>query len=190
VPRPESATAPRLAVVVLVLAALSLAAPCRADERVDITATDGVQLIGELGGTSGPGVVLAPAAQQTRGVWAAAASAIAARGFRTLRFDPRGQGDSSGAVDPAAAASDVEGAYRYMLARKIRPVFLIGEGASGPAVVSVARRVAVAGVVVVGASPADAAADLAVPHLFLGGDARNLRDEDITTLVKFLSAAK
>jgi pimeloyl-ACP methyl ester carboxylesterase len=189
VPRPDRTSAPRLAVA-FVLAAVAIAVPCRADERVDITATDGVQLIGELAGTSGPGVVLAPEARHARSVWAAAASAIAARGFRTLRFDPRGQGDSTGTVDAAASARDVEGAYRYVLARKIRPVFLIGEGTSGAAVLSVARRVAVAGVIVVGASPGEIPPDLGIRHLVLTGDAQSLGAADLDELVEFLSAAK
>src|SRR6185295_6778613 len=68
-------------------AVLAVAVAARADERVDITATDGVQLIGELAGATGPGVVLVSAEHATRDTWKVAAQAIAARGFRTLRFD-------------------------------------------------------------------------------------------------------
>jgi len=140
------------AVVALMIA---LVGHATADERVDITATDGVQLVGELAGSSGPGVVLVPAERATRDTWQAAAQALAARGFRVLRFDLRGRGESSGGVDLAAAARDVEGAFRYLLARKIRPVFLVGAGIGGTAALVAAQRVPAAGVVV--ASAPDAA---------------------------------
>lgn len=166
----------------------------RADERVDITAMDGVQLIGDLAGSSGPGVVFTPGERRDRGVWEAVASAVAARGFRTLRFDLRGQGDSTGTVDAAASDRDVEGAFRYLLGRKIRPVFLVGEGVGGAAVLSVARRVPVAGLVVLGSPPADAVAGLAVPSLLLTNagdqDAKTLGGDGLEALIKFLSTPK
>ena len=145
-------TRPCLLIVGLLVVAVAGAA--RGDERVDITATDGVQLIGDLAGTTGPGVVLAPLEHTTRETWEATARAIAARGFRTLRFDLRGHGASSGSVDLAAADRDVEGAFRYLLGRKIRPVFLVGAGVSGTAALVVATRVPVAGVVTVSSPPA------------------------------------
>jgi pimeloyl-ACP methyl ester carboxylesterase len=135
------------------LLAAALAGTAHADERVDITATDGVQLFGDLAGTTGPGVVLAPREHATRKTWETAARAIAARGFRTLRFDLRGHGESNGAVDLAASDRDVEGAFRYLLGRKIRPVFLVGAGVSGTAALVVATRVPVAGVVTISSPP-------------------------------------
>jgi pimeloyl-ACP methyl ester carboxylesterase len=136
------------------LLVVAVASAAIADERVDITATDGVQLIGDLAGTTGPGVVLAPLEHTTREAWEGTARAIAARGFRTLRFDLRGHGASSGSVDLAAADRDVEGAFRYLLGRKIRPVFLVGAGISGTAALVVATRVPAAGVVTVSSPPA------------------------------------
>jgi pimeloyl-ACP methyl ester carboxylesterase len=70
-----------------------------ADERVDITATDGVQLIGQLAGTSGPGVVLVPGPEPDTRAWEAAASAIAAAGFRVLLHDRRNTGASGIVID-------------------------------------------------------------------------------------------
>jgi alpha-beta hydrolase superfamily lysophospholipase len=136
-----------LASVLAVLAAVGAGAA----ERVDVTAMDGVQLIAELYGTSGAGVVLVVAADADH--WKTAADAIAARGFRVLRVDLRGQGSSAGAVDLGAADRDVEGAYRYVLGRKIRPVFLLGTEATASAMRAVAARVPTAGVRV--ASPSD-----------------------------------
>lgn len=143
----------RPCVLIVGLFVVAVAGAAHGDERVDITATDGVQLIGDLAGTSGPGVVLAPFEHTTREAWEAAARALAARGLRTLRFDLRGHGASSGDVDLAAADRDVEGAFRYLLGRKIRPVFLVGAGISGTAALVVATRVPAAGVVTVSSPP-------------------------------------
>jgi alpha-beta hydrolase superfamily lysophospholipase len=143
--------AARVAVGTLLLV---IAVPAAADERVDITATDGVQLIGHLSGASGPGVVLVrDPARESRDVTGTAQS-LAKRGFRVLRFDLRGHGESEGAADPATVDRDAEGAFRYLVGRKIRPVYLVGEGASGAPAVAVATRVAAPRVVVVGASSA------------------------------------
>jgi pimeloyl-ACP methyl ester carboxylesterase len=164
--------------VVLVLLALAAAGPACADERVDVTAMDGVQLIGELAGTAGPGVVLVHGARSDRRRWAAVARALVARGYRVLRIDLRGHGESGGTVDLAAADRDVEGAYRYVLGRKIRPVFLVGEGVGGSAVLVVASRVPVAAVATLGRQPASdgpnprgALAALGMPTLFLVDEA-------------------
>ena len=127
--------------------ALVAAGPAAA-ERVDVTAMDGVQLIAELSGTSGPGVVLVADADPAR--WPAVADAIAARGFRVLRLDLRGHGASAGPAELAAADRDIEGAYRYLLGRKIRPVFLLGTAGTAAAARAVATRVPTAGVEVVG----------------------------------------
>jgi pimeloyl-ACP methyl ester carboxylesterase len=139
-------------VALVAIAAFVAAAAVGADERVDITATDGVQLVGHLSGTSGPGVVLVRDPARTSREWAEAAEAIAKRGFRVLRVDLRGHGDSEGAADAATVDRDAEGAFRYVIGRKIRPVFLVGEGASGAAVIAVAGRVGAGGVVVLGSS--------------------------------------
>ncbi len=136
----------------LLLSAL-VALPAGADERVDITATDGVQLIGQLAGTHGPGVIFVPGPEQDIDSWAGPAALVAARGFRVLRFDLRGHGESDGPADPTAVEHDVEGAFRYVIGRKIRPVYLVGTETSAAAAVAVAARVPAAAVVVVGRPP-------------------------------------
>ena len=179
--RAANADVRRRAIVAVAIVAIVLAVAERyacADERVDVTAMDGTPLIGELGGTSGPGIVLVHGARTDRRQWAAVAAALVERGFRPLRIDLRGHGESSGAIDLAAADRDVEGAYRYLLGRKIRPVFLVGDGVGGSAALVVAARVAVAGVAVAGRQPAEsgpdpraAVASVGVPMLFLVSEA-------------------
>ncbi len=146
---------------------LAAASASHAGERVDVTAMDGVQLIAELDGTTGPGVVLVPDADHDRRAEAATADALVARGFRVLRVDLRGRGESSGSADVAVADRDVEGAFRYLLGRKIRPVFLIGQGATAPAVLAVAARVPTAGLVIVGPGARPDGVKLTVPLLRL-----------------------
>jgi pimeloyl-ACP methyl ester carboxylesterase len=143
----------------LALACL-VAAPAASAERVQFTATDGTQLIGHLYGTRGPGVVLAPMHPADQRSWSAFAETLAARGLRAFTFDFRGYGESGGTRDVAAAARDVEGAYRSLVGRKIRPVWLVGASMGGTAALMVAARVPVAGV-----------ATLSAPLAFQGLDA-------------------
>ena len=125
---------------------------CLADERVDVTAMDGVQLVAELGGTRGPGVVFVPDGGEDRASGRAISDALVGRGFRVLRLDLRGHGESGGSRALDLADRDVEGAYRYLLGRKIRPVFLVAKGTAAEAALRVASRVSTAGIVLVGAS--------------------------------------
>ncbi len=132
------------------LVAVVAALPAFADERVDITATDGVQLIGHLAGTHGPGVVLVPGPDGDGRTLEGPATIVAARGFRVLRFDLRGHGDSDGPADPAAIERDAEGAFRYMIGRKIRPTYLVSAATSAAAAAAVAARVSADAIVIVG----------------------------------------
>lgn len=149
---PDARAAGGLAAILVLLAGLVGVAPTRADdERVQFTATDGVQLIGHLYGTHGPGVILGhmyPADQRS---WAPFAQTLAGAGFRVLTFDCRGYGESEGAKQVAEIDRDMEGAYRYLVGRKMRPVFLVGASMSGTAALLTASRVPVAGVVTLSA---------------------------------------
>jgi pimeloyl-ACP methyl ester carboxylesterase len=135
--------------------------PCAyADERVQFTATDGTQLVGHLAGDTGPGIAFGhmyPADQRS---WSAFARDMAGAGFRTLTFDFRGYGESGGEKDIAAIDRDMEGAYRLLVGRKIRPIYLVGASMGGTAALIVAARVPVAGV-----------ATLSAPIAFKGLDA-------------------
>lgn len=170
---------------------LAFAPVGRTDERVDVTAMDGTQLIAELGGTTGPGVVLVPGADGDRRRWQSLADRIVAAGFRVLRVDLRGHGESSGAIDLGASDRDVEGAYRYLLGRKIRPVWLVGADVGGAASLIVATRVPVAGVIALGNPLAVAALDprpilptLRVPLLFVAADAERDEVRSLATLAR------
>jgi len=167
----ERAFAFRLALALLLALAPVVAA---ADERVDITATDGVQLVGHLAGSEGPGIVLGHMYPADQTSWTAFAREMAAAGFRTLTFDFRGYGESGGTKDVAAIDRDMEGAYRYMIGRKIRPVYLVGASMGGTAALIVAARVPVAGVATLsspvefrGLDAAPVLAGLAMPKLFI-----------------------
>jgi pimeloyl-ACP methyl ester carboxylesterase len=127
-----------------------------AAERVDITAMDGVQLIGVLAGTQGPGVVLMPDPNEDRARGEVTAAALATHGFRVLRFDLRGHGASSGSRDLSALDRDLEGAYRSLLARKIRPVFLVTPNTAASIARELAARVPVAGIAIIGEPPSAA----------------------------------
>jgi pimeloyl-ACP methyl ester carboxylesterase len=148
------------ALLAALLVCSALASAAAGDERVEITATDGVQLVGHLAGEQGPGVVFAHTYRADQRSWTALAQELAHAGFRTLTFDFRGYGESGGEKDVAAIDRDLEGAYRFMIGRKIRPVYLVGASMGGTAALVVAARVPVAGV-----------ATLSAPVAFRGLDA-------------------
>ena len=143
---PSTRTAIAVLIAGLALAATAGGCAPRGDQRVQFTATDGVQLVGYLQGVSGPGIVFAHSYRTDQRRWREFADETAGAGFRTLTFDFRGYGESEGQRDVATIDRDVEGAYRYLVGRKIRPVFLVGASMGGTAVVLVAARVPVAGV--------------------------------------------
>jgi pimeloyl-ACP methyl ester carboxylesterase len=171
-----------------VVAALAFLPAIVAAEPVDITATDGVQLRGDLAGTGGPGVVLVQSAARDRAVWDATAEALVARGFRVLRFDLRSRGGSGGTAAAVASERDVDGAYRYVVGRKIRPVLLVGEGDGGRAALAVAMRLPVAGLVLVGMPEIGTASDVRVPVLRLPGLDALASPADFDRLAAFLRA--
>ena len=165
-----------LVLATTVACTIALAVPSRADERVQITATDGVQLVGHLFGREGPGIVFGhmyPADQRS---WTAFAEEMASAGFRTLTFDFRGYGESVGEKDIAAIDRDMEGAYRFLIGRKIRPVYLVGASMGGTAALMVGVRVPVAGI-----------ATLSAPVAFRGLDAASALPK-LTSRKLFLAA--
>jgi len=163
--------------VACVLAVTAATAWAADGERVQITATDGVQLTGTLYGTRGPGVVLGhmyPADQRS---WSGFAAELSGAGYRVLTFDFRGYGESGGSKDIGAIDRDMDGAYRYLVGRKIQPIVLGGASMGGTAALIVAARVRVAGVVTLsapvafrGLDAADAVTRVRASKLFIAAE--------------------
>jgi pimeloyl-ACP methyl ester carboxylesterase len=196
--RRDRAAARRGGVVAIAAAVLGLHlavafASAAEDERVQITATDGVQLVGHLYGTGGPGIVLGhmyPADQRS---WMPVAEELARAGYRALTFDFRGYGESGGTKDIAAIDRDMEGAYRYLVGRKIQPIVLAGASMGGTAALIVASRVPVAAVVTLSAPLAfqgldatDAVKRVQAPKLFI---ASQVDEPAAAAVARFLALA-
>ncbi|MFD8102973.1 alpha/beta hydrolase [Nocardia fluminea] len=111
------------------------------DARITL---DDVVLQGTVTG-AGPTILLLHAGGEHRGVWVPAASRIAAAGFRSVAFDLRGHGDSTGEANVLRAVADdvVE-----MVRREPAPLVVVGASVGGLAAIAavgepdIARRVA------------------------------------------------
>ncbi|MEV0248866.1 alpha/beta fold hydrolase [Nocardia sp. NPDC050712] len=105
---------------------------------------DGITLRGTVTG-AGPTVLLLHAGGERRGVWAPVAMRMALCGLRTVAFDLRGHGESSGQARTLRA---VAGDVREMVARETGPIVVAGTSLGGLAALvaladpAVARRVA------------------------------------------------
>lgn len=94
---------------------------------------------------TGPTVLLLHAGRERRGVWTPVAARMAGDGLRTVAFDLRGHGDSSGAAATLRALADdvIE-----MVAREPAPIVVVGASLGGVAAIAAladaptARRVA------------------------------------------------
>lgn len=112
-----------------------------------------VTLRGTVTGT-GPTVLLLHAGGEQRGVWAPVAARLTSCGLRTVAFDLRGHGDSSGrATTLRAIADDVI----EMVGREAAPIAVVGASLGGfAAIVSLAEpstAARVAGLVLVDVVP-------------------------------------
>ncbi len=82
---------------------------------------------------TGPTVLLLHAGEERRGIWAPVSARMARCGLRTVAYDQRGHGDSSGrATRLAAFASDVIA----MLRREPAPVVVVGASLGGLAAIA------------------------------------------------------
>ncbi|MFI7119331.1 alpha/beta fold hydrolase [Amycolatopsis sp. NPDC049868] len=90
---------------------------------------------------AGPTVLLLHAGGERRRVWAPVAAVLAGHGYRSVAFDLRGHGDSSGrATTLRALADDVAG----MIASLPAPVVLVGASVGGLAAIAALADPAVA----------------------------------------------
>jgi pimeloyl-ACP methyl ester carboxylesterase len=145
----------RRAAAVTAVAALLLvscangAAPGRV---VRFRTEDGIELAGELRGSGPTGVVLSHMFPTDRTSWADLASLLADRGYRSLAFDFRGHGGSSGERDVPQIWRDVLAAVETLRDRGARRIVLIGASMGGTASLIAASRAEVQGVITLSAA--------------------------------------
>lgn len=107
--------------------------------EISLTLGD-VTLRGTVTG-SGPTVLLLHAGGERRSVWAPVAAILARQGLRTVAYDLRGHGDSSGkATTLRALADDVV----EMIGREPVPIVLVGASVGGMAAIAALAEPAVA----------------------------------------------
>ena len=117
----------------------------RAERRriLRFTASDRVRLIGVVFGRGPRAVILAHEGNSNLCLWVPYARALAARGYRVLAFDHRGDGSSGRAGSRARRDRvdyDVLGAIRAMRARGATSIVLGGGSLGAAAVLSAAAR--------------------------------------------------
>ncbi|WP_431899569.1 alpha/beta fold hydrolase [Nonomuraea sp. bgisy101] len=81
----------------------------------------------------GPTVILLHAGAERRGVWTPVAAALALSGLRTVAFDLRGHGDSSGRATTLRA---IEQDVTAMICREPAPVVVVGASLGGLAAIA------------------------------------------------------
>ena len=154
-----------VATLVAVLAATAPAAPSRADACIATNArfraSDGARLQGAVVGQGRTGVVFAHQVAGDRCQWLPFARSLARLGYRSLVFDLRGYGASTGVAN-VRPDRDVLAAARELRRRGARRIVLVGGSMGGVGVLGAAPlvRPAIAGVV-----------ELSAPTGFGGTDA-------------------
>jgi alpha-beta hydrolase superfamily lysophospholipase len=107
------------------------------------TASDRVRLIGVVFGTGPRGVVLAHQGDSDLCIWVPYARTLAARGYRVLVFDHRGDGSSGRAGSSKRKDRvdyDVLGAIQALRSRGVTSIVLGGGSLGAAAVLSAAAR--------------------------------------------------
>jgi len=121
----------------VVILALFLAAPGRAQKAVTFPTADGGVVSADLYGAGERGVVLAHGGRFNKGSWEKQAQALAAAGFRVLAIDFRGYGQSRGPgdSDPMSAPLhlDVLAAVHYLRKSGAKTVSVVGASMGGGA---------------------------------------------------------
>ncbi len=128
--------------------------PQAGGESVAFEASDGVKLQGHLYSSPGPKrklVVFAHDATRDQITWSAFAKELAAAGIAALTFDFRGYGETGGTKDSSKADADLEAAIRFAGSREYPLIYAVGADLGGTAVLKVASRRDLAGVVAISA---------------------------------------
>lgn len=158
----------------------SAAPPVSAGTVVTFTTNDGVTLSGRLFGrqnSDAAGVVLAHMYPADQSSWYDYARRLADEGYVALTFDFRGYGDSAGTKQIDQIDRDVEAALGEIRAQGVTRVALVGASMGGTAVLIVASRQPVQGVITLsapvefeGLSAKDAVTKVTAPKLFIGAE--------------------
>ena len=144
------------------LAILLVAAACSSSDgspnsrQILITADDGTVLRGQIYGRGAIGIVLVHEAEKDQGQWSDFATSLSLRGFTVVTVDLRGHGNSPGPKELGIADSDAAAALRFLrVSVDVQRSFLMGAGVGGTAVIKLASRETVVGVITLSA-PASA----------------------------------
>jgi pimeloyl-ACP methyl ester carboxylesterase len=120
-----------------VIAAVALAAPAAAQERVSLPTQDGGLVYADVYGTGDRGIVLAHGGRFNKESWEKQAGALAAANFRVIATDFRGYGQSHGPgqsdIYTAPLHWDVLAAVRYLRKSGAKTVAVIGGSLGGAA---------------------------------------------------------
>ena len=100
---------------------------------VELAATDGVKLRGEVVGEGDLWAILVHDVGEDLDVWRPMREELVGAGFRVMSIDLRGHGVSEGDWSPETAIDDLQVAVRHARGQDARAVYLVGAGQSATA---------------------------------------------------------
>ncbi len=136
-------------------------------EAVEIAVADGIVLCGEVSMRASDWIVLVHAPGDDLDAWRPLSSRLEDHRLTVLAVDLRGHGGSGGDTDPGTASADIEAMLGYARSHMAFRVYLAGAGPSAPAVIDVAARHQVDGLVLVAPVAVGDPGERAVPRLVL-----------------------
>jgi alpha-beta hydrolase superfamily lysophospholipase len=118
-------------------------------EAVELRASDGAVLRGELRRGGETWVVLAHDDGEDLDHWGALAPGLARQGLTVLAVDLRGHGGSEGEPDPTRTAADLADVFEFAREAGARLVVVVAAGATVPPALEAAAETGVSGVVAI-----------------------------------------